>query len=545
MSMEEMTGGEAIVQSLVANNVDTVFGMPGVQVYDLFDAFGRHRDEIRTISVRNEQGAGYMAMGYAKSSGRVGTYCVVPGPGVLNTAAALSSAYSAHAPVLCITGQIPANGIGMGLGHLHELPDQLATLKTLTKWAERIDHPSQAPSLIGEAFEKLTTGRVRPVALEMPWDAMDRSAGVDISTAKPRKRPPGDIDPEKISAAARLLKGARNPMIMVGSGAIHAGEEILDLANRLQAPVVSHRSGRGIVADDNLHGFNCVQGYELWPRTDVLIGIGSRLDLQFNRWIKMPHGLKVIRIDIDPSQFVHRRPDVGIVGDSAVSVATLSQALVRNEISLPPRMGVLQEAKARGDRKIQGIRPQIEYLQAMREVMPRDSFISEESSQVGFSSTFGFPIYQPRTFVTCAYSGNLGYGFPTAMGAKVANPGKPVVAITGDGGFMFCVQELATAVQHRINLVTLVFNNSAWYNVQRDQVGAFDGRTFASDLVNPDFVKLAESFGALGVRVKTPIELKKALERAFVQDGPVVIEIPCEKGSETSPWKLLLPGLYS
>ncbi|WP_339670785.1 thiamine pyrophosphate-dependent enzyme [Dasania marina] len=541
--MEKMSGGEAIVRSLIANDVDTVFGMPGVQAYDIFDSLGRHQDKVKTISVRNEQGAGYMAMGYAKSTGKVGTYCVVPGPGVLNTAAALSSAYSAHAPVLCLTGQVPSDGIGLGLGHLHELPDQLATLRSLTKWAERINHPSQAPALIAEAFEKLSTGRIRPVALETPWDVMDSSAAVDIAAATPRARyQPDDIDSDSIADAVKLISQAKKPMIAVGCGAINAGPAVLDLAERLQAPVVSHRSGRGIVADDNVHGFNGVQGYELWPETDLLIGIGSRLELQYDRWVDFPAGMKVIRIDIDPTQFVHRRPDVGIVGDAVLALAELNRSLEHKEVSVKANPERLLTAKAKANKKIHGIQPQVSFLQAIREVMPRDGFISEESSQVGFSSIFGFPIYEPRTFVTCSYSGNLGYGFPTALGVKVANPDKAVVAITGDGGFMFCVNELATAVQFKINLVTLVFNNNCWYNVQRDQEAIFDGRNHVSDLVNPDFVKMAESFGAIGYRVSTPDALKKVLLKAFAADGPVVIEIPCDKGSESNPWPLLLPG---
>ena len=372
---------------------------------------------------------------------------------------------------------------------------------------------------------------------------MDSSAAVDIKAATPGSRYQSEeVDLDTIAEAVELIRSAKNPMIAVGCGAINAGQEVLALAERLQAPVVSHRSGRGIVADDHLHGFNGVQGYELWPQTDLLIGIGSRLELQYDRWVDMPKGIKIIRIDIDPAQFFHRKPDVGIVADSVIALTELNRSLENKGVSFSDNTERLQEAKAAANKKIYGIQPQVDYLQAIREVMPRDGFISEESSQVGFSSIFGFPIYEPRTFVTCSYSGNLGYGFPTALGVKVANPDKAVVAITGDGGFMFCVNELATAVQFKINLVTLVFNNNCWYNVQRDQAAIFDGRQHVSDLVNPDFVKMAESFGATGYRVTSPDALKKVLLKAFAEDGPVVIEIPCDKGSESNPWPLLLPG---
>ena len=271
--IERMTGGEAIVRSLLLHGVDTVFGIPGVQTYGLFDALHRAGDKVRVIGPRHEQTTAYMAFGYAKSTGRVGVYSVVPGPGVLNSAAALSSAHGASTPVVCITGQVPSDYIGSGKGHLHELPDQLATLRTLIKWAARIEHPSQAPGLVAEAFRQASSGRPRPVALETPWDIFNMKAPVEIRAPGARDPAP-QPDPEQIDKAAALLKEAKNPMIMVGGGAVDASRAVLELAELLQAPVVSHRGGRGIVSDEHYLGFNSAAGLKRWSQTDVVIGIG-------------------------------------------------------------------------------------------------------------------------------------------------------------------------------------------------------------------------------------------------------------------------------
>jgi len=229
----------------VRNNVRQIFGIPGVHTYSLIDALQERQKELAYIGTRHEQGAAYMAYGYAKSSGRVGAYTCVPGPGVLNTTGALCTAYAANAPVLCLTSEVFSHEIGKGHGILHELPDQLAILRGLTKWSERISHPTDAPRVVARAFEELLSGRPRPVALECPWDTLGQRALVELDVS-PRPIPPPDPDPDAIEQAARVIAGATNPMIMVGSGALDAGVEVLELAKLLQAPVTAHRSGRGI-----------------------------------------------------------------------------------------------------------------------------------------------------------------------------------------------------------------------------------------------------------------------------------------------------------
>jgi acetolactate synthase I/II/III large subunit len=540
--MSSATGGEAIVSGLVAHGVDTVFGLPGAQIYGLFDAF--QQAQLKVIGARHEQACGYMAYGYARSSGKPGVFSVVPGPGVLNAGAALLTAFGSNEPVLCLTGQVPTQFLGKGRGHLHEMPDQLATLRTFVKWADRIEYPDTAPALVSRAFQEMLSGRRGPVALEMPWDVFTQRA--DIGPAKPfEPLPAPKPDSDRVKAAAALIANSKTPMIFVGSGAIHAREEILELAEMIDAPVVAFRSGRGIVSNAHELGLTMAAAYKLWPQTDLMIGIGTRMELPASsfRWPFQPSGLKCIRIDIDPAEMRRLTPDAAVVADAQAGTSELLAAVRRaGYTKTRGRRAAIREASAAALQEIQKIQPQMAYLNILREVLPHNAIVTDELSQVGFASWYGFPIYQPRTFITSGYQGTLGSGFATALGAKVANPDRPVVAITGDGGFMFGVQELATAVQFNIGVVTLVFNNNAYGNVRRDQRERFDGRVVASDLVNPDFVKLAESFGVGAARVTSPETFRPALEKALADGGPYLIAIEVPRDSEVSPWAFIHPA---
>jgi acetolactate synthase-1/2/3 large subunit len=536
-----VTAGQAIVDGLIRNNVRHVFGIPGVHIYPLIDALQERQGEIFYIGTRHEQGAGYMAYGYARSSGRVGAYACVPGPGVLNTAAALCTAYAANAPVLCLTSEVFAHEIGKGHGILHELPDQLSILRGLTKWAQRIGDTAQAPRAVARALEELTSGRTRPVALECPWDTLGAKALVELEPAV-RPPPPPPPDPEAIERAAQLIAAAANPLIMVGSGALAAGAEVLELAQALEAPVTAHRSGRGIVSEDTPYGMNLAAAYRVWPATDVLVAIGTRMELQFIRWKHVPAGLKIVRIDIDPEELPRRPADVGIVSDARLATRALLRALTPRLRRRPSRATEFTEVKARARRDFEAVQPQLAFLDVIRAVLPRDGFLVEEISQVGFTARFGFPVYEPRTYVSSGYQDNLGFGYMTSLGVKVANPSRAVVSINGDGGFMYGVQELATAVQHRIGSVAIVFNNRSFGNVLRDQATSFGGRYLGERLRNPDFVKLAESFGAAAWRAETPEQLRPVLERALAADAPALIEVPGEPGAEASPWPFLHPA---
>ena len=536
---KRISAGAQIVDTLINHGVDTVFGIPGVQTYEFFDAVGQAKETIRLINPRHEQACAYMAFGYARSTGKEGIYSVVPGPGVLNSSAALITAYGASTPVMCVTGEVPAAFIGSGLGHLHEMPDQLATLRTLTKWSTRIDDPAATAGEVTEAFKQMRTGRPRPVAVTMPWDVFSK-------TTELRNRPAFTLeeaiaaDSEQVEKALELLKSAENPMILVGSGAVNASAEVLRLAEALQAPVVPFRSGRGVVSDDHSLGFTCASGSRLWQKTDVILGIGSRLELVWSRWPKHLNGVKLINIDVDPTQHVRLKADIGLTGDAGKTAAVLA-ANLENFPSRASRYAEYAEVKNTIANDILKIKPQIDYLRAIRDVLPRDGFVAEETSQVGFASIYGIPIYEPRTFVSCGYQGTLGYGFPTCLGVKVGNPDKCVVSIVGDGGFMFGIQELTTAVEHGINLVTVLFNNNSYGNVLRDQQQLFDGRDVSSKLLNPDFRKVAEAFGVTYFNANTPDNLRVSLEAAFKSETPCLIEVPIEQGGETSPWEFLMP----
>jgi acetolactate synthase I/II/III large subunit len=539
--MTSMTGGEAIVNGLVAHGVTTVFGLPGAQIYGLFDAF--HQAQLKVIGARHEQACGYMAYGYARSTGRPGVFSVVPGPGVLNAGAALLTAFGANEPVLCLTGQVPTEFLGRGRGHLHEMPDQLATLRTFVKWADRIEYPDAAPTLVSRAFQEMLSGRRGPVALEMPWDVFTQRA--DVAAAKtfdpfPAPQP----DTARVTAAASLIAESKTPMIFVGSGAIHARDEILELAELIDAPVVAFRSGRGIVSNAHELGLTMAAAYRLWPKTDLMIGIGTRMELAtMTRWPFRPAGLKSVRIDIDPAEMRRFTPDAAVIADARTGTRELLAAVRKKGYAKTSgRRGAIREASAAALREIQKVQPQMAYLNILREVLPHNAIVTDELSQVGFASWYGFPVYEPRTFISSGYQGTLGAGFPTALGAKVAHPDRPVVAITGDGGFMFGVQELATAVQFNIGVVTLVFNNNAYGNVRRDQRERFDGRVVASDLVNPDFVKLAESFGVAAARVTSPEMFRPVLEKALAHGGPYLIAIEVPRDSETTPWTFIHPA---
>ena len=540
--MTTMTGGEAIVSGLVAHGIDTVFGLPGAQVYGLFDAF--HQAQLKVIGARHEQACGYMAYGYARSSGKPGVFSVVPGPGVLNAGAAMLTAFGSNEPVLCLTGQVPTQFLGKGRGHLHEMPDQLATLRTFVKWADRIEYPDVAPTLVARAFQEMMSGRRGPVALEMPWDIF--TARAEVGAVKVFETFPAPLpDADHVKDAAMLIAASKRPMIFVGSGAIDAREAVLELAETIDAPVVAFRSGRGIVSNAHELGLTMAAAYRLWPETDMMIGIGTRLELPtMTRWPYQPDGLKSVRIDIDPVEMRRYPPNVAIIADAKAGTRALAAAVGKAGYrKTAGRRSAIREASAAALKEIQKVQPQMAYLNILREVLPANAIVTDELSQVGFASWYGFPVYEPRTFITSGYQGTLGSGFPTALGAKVANPNRPVVAITGDGGFMFGVQELSTAVQFNVGVVTLVFNNNSYGNVRRDQRTRFDGRVVAADLVNPDFVKLAESFGVAASRVSSPDHFRPALEKALVHDGPYLIAIEIPRDSEVTPWTFIHPTM--
>jgi acetolactate synthase-1/2/3 large subunit len=538
--MTRMTGGNALVEMLRRHGVNTIFALPGVQNDALFVAFYDAGETLHIIHTRHEQGAAYMAYGYARASGKTGAYAVVPGPGLLNTTAALSTAYATNTPVLCISGQIPSDLIGRGFGLLHEIPDQLGILRTLTKWAARIDHPTQTGELVNEAFRQLGGGRPRPVALEMPLDVM----ALGTAVALPAVAQPPSItmpDPEQIDRAAALLAEAKKPLLFVGGGAVAASAEVLAVAEMLEAPVVSYTGGKGIVSDRHYLAQSALAGHELWRDADVVLAVGTRLHQPQVRW-GVDNDLKLIRIDIDPTEIARiLKPALGIVADAKLALAALHEALDRRNPKRQSREEELEALKSRTlARLADNLGPQCEYLRAIRAELPDDGIYVEDLTQVGYVGRAAFPIYHPRTYIHSGYQGTLGSGFATALGAKVGRPDLPVVSISGDGGFMYNVQELSTAVKHGIDIVAIVFADGAYGNVRRMQKEEYGNRLIGVDLHNPQFPKMAESFGAAGVRTTTPDGLRRELAAALKRRGTTLIEVAV--GEMPDPWKhLILP----
>ena len=522
--MAQLTGGQAMVQSLKKHGVDTMFVLPGVQLDNIFDALYDEQDSIALYHTRHEQATSYMADGYARTTGKPGVCLVVPGPGLLNAMAGLSTAYATNSPVLSISGQIQSDLIGFGRGVLHEIPNQLEMMASVTKWAARANNPEDAPALVREAFQRMLSGRPRPVHLEMAPDIMGKLA--EVSLLDPADVPVESGDPDKLEAAAKALGQSRKPVIFVGGGVMDATEELLALAEMIQAPVVMSSNGRGAVSSRHYLAQNMLAGRELWADADVILAVGTRLSQPLAQWGTDPDWT-LIQMDADEEEIGrNHEPTIGILANAKAGLAELVERTGKYNSKRESREDELTALHGRLDDLLHEIQPQAAFADAVRAELPDDGILVAESTQVGYWSSNGFPVYEPRSYLTSGYQGTLGYGFATALGAQVGNPDKRVISINGDGGFMYNVQELSTAVLHKIPLTTIVFNDNAFGNVKRIQQENYRGRTIASDLLNPDFVKLAESFGMLGLRTETPDGLQDAIKEAFKHDGPALIEVP-------------------
>ncbi|MBX9698064.1 MAG: hypothetical protein K2X74_01450, partial [Acetobacteraceae bacterium] len=328
------------------------------------------------------------------------------------------------------------------------------------------------------------------------------------------------------------------PMIVAGGGALDAGAEVLAIAEALTAPVMSFRMGRGVIGTHALD-VRLPVGHRLWAEADVVLLVGTRGQNPLGSWGTT--GLKVIRVDIDAEEMTRfNRPDVFLHGDAAPILAAIAARIPRHNRARPGRATAIAETKAAVMAQVEAtLAPQVGFLRAIREELPAEGIFVDELTQVGYVSRIWLDVPAPRRFLSTGLQGTLGWGFATALGAKAACPDRPVLVVNGDGGFMFTVQEMATAVQHRLGVVALVFNDGAYGNVRTFQRQNFGGRLIASELRNPDFVRLAESFGAQGLRASTPEELRAALRRGFATtDGPTLIEVPV--GELPSPWEFIM-----
>lgn len=537
-----VTGGQALVAGLKAEGTSAVFGLPGVQLDWAFDALYDERGAIAVYHTRHEQAVSYMADGYARATGRVGVCLTVPGPGVLNAMAGLATAYACSSPVLMIAGQIPSGQIGKGRGQLHEIHDQTLVLRSVTKWVGQAGRAEDVPAVVRDAFAQLRAGRPRPVAVEVPPDVLRASAELVVAQPVGAPRRAGDVG--LIEQAARLLGNARRPIIFAGGGVILAGasEPLLALAEMLDAPVVMSSNGKGAISDRHVLAHSMVGGEELLPLSDAVLIVGTRfLQPPSSAWGPR-EGQTLIQIDIDPEEVGRNCPvSLAITADARWALAELVNRVGRHNTRRTSRKADADAAKQRAEARLAALEPLRSYALAVRDALPDDGILVTDLTQVGYWAYFGgYPVYRPRTLITSGYQGTLGFAFPTALGARAAAPDRKVVSISGDGGFMYNVQELSTMMRHGLHIVAIVFNDNAFGNVRRIQQKSFGGRLIASDLQNPDFTKLAELFGVDGRRATNPAELRDALVDALGGGRPTLIEVPF--GETPDPWPVILSG---
>ncbi|MCH9040445.1 MAG: thiamine pyrophosphate-binding protein [Chloroflexi bacterium] len=526
--MAQMTGAQALARQLRSEGVDTIFTLPGVQIMEAFDALYELQDDIRLIQTRHEQATTYMADGYAKATGKVGVAMVVPGPGALNATAGLGTAYASSSPVLLISGQIDSRAIGKRQGQLHEVEDQLDVFKPITKWNHRSTRVEEIPEAVHEAFRQLKTGRPRPVELEIPPDILQGTGDTDVIEPEIFERHTANV--EDIQRAAQLLAGAQRPAIIAGGGTILAGasDELRELAEFLQAPVMTTQQGKGIIPDRhplyvgvNYAGIEVAS--KVVPESDVVLAVGTRL---LFREFNPENPPTLIHIDADETEIGKNLPtEVGIAADAKDALGQLVSRLKAISAPKPPRQQDIDRYREGFQEELKTLAPdQVRMIDAIRNELADDDILLGGMTNVGYWSHLAYPTQKPRTYLTSSYFGTLGFEYPTALGAKVGMPDKKVVALCGDGGFMYNPQELSTAGRYGINMVAIIFNNSAFGASQWDQTHRYKGRFIGTDLHNPDFMKLAEAFSIKGMQA-TPDELGPALREALDAEAPVLLEV--------------------
>ena len=529
-----MTGGQALVQSFVREGVEVVFGIPGIHMSGIVIAM-RDEPNIRLVTTRHEQGAAHMADGYARVSGKPGVALVVPGAGVYNAAAGVATAFARSSPVLVVAGQISRGQIGRDLGAVHEVMDQAETLRPVTKWRRMALRPRDIPSTVSEAFRQMRTGRPRPVYIEIPPETGVEQEEVQLRDPAPVSRIVPS--PEQLRHVASVIAQSRLPLIFAGGGVALSGAEqaLVELAEATNIPVVTSSGGKGAIPDTHpLCYGSCVspagetqemnQLFEVMQSADVVIGIGAR----FSMGNPAGEACTLVNINIDDSELTRIQANtIPLHGDAKATIEGLIPYLIEakaGERSSPAEaVAGARRLIAYYDIRLQ--EPQYPILETIKQSIPEETYTVWDVTQFGYYSRTHYPVNHPKTYIDSGYSFNLGCAFPMALGAKVAAPHRPVVCITGDGGFMFNATELSTAVQYGINVTTIVFRDDAYGNVGRDFDEFFAG-AYGTDLHNPDLVKFAESFGAVGIRADDPADLATLLPMALEREAPVIIDVP-------------------
>jgi acetolactate synthase-1/2/3 large subunit len=530
------TGGEWVVDALRAEGVRHVFGIPGYHNLAIYDALLRQRDIVHVLA-RHEAGAAFMADGYARATGAPGVALVTTGPGATNALTPLVESYAGSVPVVLIASDIAADLVGRDLGALHEVPHQIECFRPVARWAEALTEARAIPGAIAGAFDLLRTGRPGPAVLSIPYDLLSARVAGPSPAGRHGARPPCHV--ADVAMAARLLAGARRPLVVVGGGVVAAGAEaeLGAVVRRLGAPVVATVAGRGVV-DERDPAFQGVLSdrracREPLAAADVILAVGTKLGHRSLEKLALTLGPEqaLVHLDLDPT-VVDRafKARVAVVGDARDGLARLLTALGEGATAAAWDREWLGRVRAdAGPRYTPAIRGLVETLRA---ALPDDAIVVNDQTGLTYWLEWRFPVYAPRTFLYPTGSAALGYAVPAAIGAKVARPERAVIAIAGDGGFMYSVNELATAMKYRLPVVFLVLNDGRFGAIKWLQELIFQ-RWGEADLVNPDFVALAHAFGARGERVDA-VSLAPAIARALAADLPTVIELPI---AVDPPWE--------
>ena len=528
-----LTGGQALARQLVLEGITDVFGIPGVQLDWAVDGLRQLGNQIHYIVPRHEQTTAYMADGYARTTGKIGTCMVVPGPGMLNAMAGLSTAYACNARVLAIVGNIHSSGIGKGYGLLHEVRNQSEILGSVTKWHAQARAAKDIPGLVREAVRQLHSGRPQPVGIEIAHDLLAASDDIELLQSDPHEDGRVKPDAAVIEQAATLLAQAALPVIYVGGGALaaRASAALAALTEKLQAPVVMSENGRGALSDRHPLALTALPGRAVFAHADVALLVGTRFaDTQTGTPAWAGDKIKYIWLNLDTQAWTPpRRADIAIAADAGLGMEALAAALPSARSSRDLDLG---RARAWGDEQLRNVADLVAWIRALRAAIPDDGIFVNELTQVGYLTRSAYPVYGAGTYITPGYQGTLGYGFPTALGAAYGNPNRAVVSINGDGGFGWGMQELATASKYGLKPAVVVFNDGYFGNVRRLQDDQFGG-SLGANLYNPHFDRLAAAFDVAYACVDKAEELEKVLKRSL---GAAPILIEARVGALSSPW---------
>lgn len=518
-----MKGGDILIECLKAQGVSAVFGMPGTQNIQIYDALLRRGEGvIDHYLVRHEYAATQMADGFARATGEPGVAITVPGPGASNASTGILEAFTDCAPVLLITGQSDSSLYSKHPSKMFHGLDQMHFFESITKYCAIAHTVAEIPVVVENAFKAMRNGRPGPTMLEFPMDVVTGNGDVRIPPRVERAElsPPDNAD---LSTAVETIRNAKMPLIFAGSAVFHsnARNELRLLAEKLNAPVIVTRNGKGVLSEDHPLALQICYGYlgrEALQRSDCLIGIGPRFtSIDSRNWsLELPQPF--VQIDEDPNEIGLEYPcDVGVVGDLKLTLQALIEDVATGENGWD---AVLTELRATFDAQ-----PPLPVIHELQDVLPRDTIYAIDVHALGYASFAEFPIYDPRTFLYPNIGVALGHAYPAAIGAKVAYPDRPVICFSGDGGFLMGAVEMATAMKYGINVVAIVVNDGALSAIKGSQLKGCEGRTIDTDLLNPDFIEFARSFGAYARRVENLDGFKDALRDALAAEKPALIEV--------------------